>query len=105
MTTLKPWPRDAVMIVASLAGEEIRSHMEGVHKDACRDCGRAVHADTFTVRRAESLPQRHGRPVKFFCLPCHSEYSKVVRAGKDVVEFHDTPEGRAAAAAKMGAES
>ena len=71
---LKPWPADAIMIVSAPAGEELREQMEGVAVVACRDCGRTLHADTMTIRRAETLPHRRGRPVKFFCPPCHTNY-------------------------------
>ena len=98
MADLKPWPRDAVVVIASLAGQERREVMEGVHTAACRDCGARLHADTFTVRRAETMPQRRGRPVAFLCLTCHAGYEQP--AG--VVERHDTPEGRRDAADKMG---
>lgn len=70
MTALKPWPSDAVMIVASLTGEERRENMDGIHEAVCRGCFRSLHADTHTVRLAEQHPLRHSRPVKFFCIEC-----------------------------------
>lgn len=94
----KPWPSDALMIVASLAGTEIRSQMEGVHPAHCRDCGHLVHADTFSVRRAETHPLRFGRPVKFFCLPCHTRYEVPTRHA----EFHHLPDDRRRVARAMG---
>lgn len=65
-----PWPADAVMIVAANAGEERRENMEGVVACSCRRCGQALNADTKTVRFADQMPERRGRPVKFFCVPC-----------------------------------
>jgi hypothetical protein len=71
---LKPWPSDAVMIVAANAGEENRANMEGVHPCVCRVCSRELAADKFSVRRAEQLPQRMGRPEMFFCAACASQH-------------------------------
>lgn len=65
-----PWPSDAVMIVASLAGTEIREHMEDVLRCWCRRCGELLHADTAVYRRAMTMPERMGRPVMFFCVEC-----------------------------------
>jgi len=66
----KRWPSDAIMIVAAPAGEEIQEKMESVVPATCRDCGCTVHADSYTIRRATSLPSRKGRPIKFFCINC-----------------------------------
>lgn len=74
MSRLKPWPRDAVMVVACRAGEANLQKMEGIHPDKCRECSCAVHADTRTVRNAHSHPLGLGRPVKFFCVPCAELY-------------------------------
>jgi hypothetical protein len=71
---MKRWPADAVMIVAALAGEEKREKMESVVPAKCRDCGATVHADSYTIRTADSLPERRGRPVKFFCTRCCVNY-------------------------------
>jgi hypothetical protein len=65
-----PWPSDAVMIVAARAGTENRAAMEGVNDATCRRCDAHLHADTRTIRTAEQLPQRMGRPVMFFCVEC-----------------------------------
>lgn len=71
---LKPWPSDAVMIVAADAGTEIRANMDGVVKAECRDCGAELAADTYTVNAANALPIRRGRPVMFFCSRCCVKY-------------------------------
>jgi hypothetical protein len=87
MTTLAQkakWPGDAVMIVAALAGTEIREHMESVVPCDCRDCGRLLHADSRTIRAAFHLPSRRGRPVEFFCVECCMKYD-----AKSVNEMHD----------------
>lgn len=67
---LKPWPRDAVMVIAADAGAADLPKMEGIEFAECRDCGAKLHADTKTVRRAFELPARKGRPIKFFCCRC-----------------------------------
>lgn len=70
----KPWPTDAVMIVASKAGMENRSQMEGTYVCNCRECSQVLHADTATVRLAENHKLRRNRPVMFFCLNCASDH-------------------------------
>lgn len=70
----KPWPNDALMIVAAKAGEEQREHMEAVHYAECRDCGCRLAVDTKSLRDADAHPARHGRPVRFFCYPCSETY-------------------------------
>lgn len=70
----KPYPNDALIIVASVAGTECRAKMEGVHDCTCRDCDTALRADTATVRRAEDHPLRRGRPLAFLCRECNSRY-------------------------------
>jgi hypothetical protein len=58
------------MIVAAEAGMENVDQMQGVYKAKCRECHCEVHADTHTVRRCDSLPERRGRPIMFFCIEC-----------------------------------
>lgn len=70
----KPWPSDAIMIVAASAGEEIRENMESVVRTWCRDCGRLLHADSRCIREAGELDCRDGRPIKFFCVECCVKY-------------------------------
>lgn len=71
---LKPWPHDAVMIVAAFAGDEKRGNMESVVACKCRDCGRDLSADSFTIRRARMIAGPSNRPVLFFCIPCMGGY-------------------------------
>lgn len=73
---LKPWPRDAVMVVAARARDARPELMEGVAVEQCRDCRAVLHADTFTVRTAWGMPQRVGRPVLFFCPACCAGYDR-----------------------------
>lgn len=74
MSDKKPWPSDAVMIIASRSGEEIRETMKGPYRCRCRDCDLDLVADTFTVSYAEKHPLRQGRPIKFFCMKCYLNY-------------------------------
>lgn len=70
----KRWPGDAVMIVASPAGEAVAANMQAVVECRCRDCGGAVHADSDTIRRCAEMPGRGGRPIRFVCIPCAVRY-------------------------------
>lgn len=72
--TKRPLPRDAVMIVAAQAGTARLELMESVHRATCRHCGCEVHVDGYTLRRAEQMEARRGRPIQFFCWPCHELY-------------------------------
>jgi hypothetical protein len=74
MSKLLPWPKDAVMIVASKKGEEHREWMESVVAASCRDCGAELAADSATIRAAMQGEFRFGRPVQFFCIPCHTRH-------------------------------
>ena len=76
MANLLRWPKDAIMIVASRDGKEIRSEMAGVHEGECRHCRCKIVADTRTVQAARDLPAdlRGGRPTLFFCWECHLLY-------------------------------
>lgn len=69
-----PWTRDAVVIVASLAGKEIRSQMDQVLHGACFHCHRAVAYDSFTLDRITQPELARGRPVKLLCAECFPEY-------------------------------
>jgi hypothetical protein len=63
---LKPWPRDAVMIVAARAGEADLKMMADIHPAECRDCNAKLHADTRSIKTATVF----GNSVKFFCRDC-----------------------------------
>lgn len=81
---LKRWPSSAVIVVAASAGEERREQMEAVVPVECRDCGATLAADSHTIRLAEGLPSRQGRPVEFLCVACCVTYDRAT-----VTEFHD----------------
>ncbi len=74
---LKPWPHDAVMIVASPTAEV---NYAGIKADpmpgTCRDCGAEVIYDSWTFEVAENLPSRLGRPILFFCVNCCLNYDR-----------------------------
>lgn len=69
----RPWPSEALIIVASNRGKEIRANMESVVHVNCRDCQNELAADSHTIRRAEELPIRYGRPIEYLCLACASQ--------------------------------
>lgn len=71
---LKPWPADAVIIVAARKGTEVRRQMSGAFSAVCRDCGTIVRYDPRTRDAAETLPERRGRAVAFLCVECHATY-------------------------------
>lgn len=73
-TALKPWPRDAVIVVCSYPATARRDHMESVVPTTCRDCGRDLVADGRTLRTAWGLPQRRGRPIECLCVECYRAY-------------------------------
>jgi hypothetical protein len=70
----KPWPTDAVIIVASLTGNERRENMQAVVRCICRDCYRLLSADSHTIGEAAMLPSRRDRPVDFICPDCFTKY-------------------------------
>lgn len=70
----KPWPADAVMVVAARAGQENRAAMSGADPAVCRDCEAALRFDPQTTAAALLMPERNGRPVRFFCPPCAMTY-------------------------------
>jgi len=74
MDDKKPWPSDAVMVVAATPEAALREQMDSVHPCACRDCGKALVADGFTLRRARIPQIACGRPTKFFCIECFGNY-------------------------------
>lgn len=73
-TRLKDYPADAVMIVAAFPQTAIRENMESVHPEYCRDCGRPIVYSGRVYRRALAMPERRGRPIKFFCVECFAQY-------------------------------
>ena len=72
---LKDWPADAIVIVCALP-QEFRHDLIGGDPQArvCSDCEAIVLADSWTIRRAEAIPIRRGRPLRFLCLQCAAGY-------------------------------
>lgn len=68
-----PWPSDAVMIVAEVAGKESSLAMECKVATRCRHCKAALMADTHTIIAGRDLPARKRRPIDFFCVFCAIE--------------------------------
>jgi hypothetical protein len=62
------------MIVCADLGKENRANMEAAVVVSCRQCGKVLAADTRTIGVAERLPERQGRPIKFFCCRCAMKY-------------------------------
>lgn len=81
--SLKPWPRDAVMIIAANRGEEKREHMDAQVHVVCRDCGKELAADSYTIATAAGLESRRGRPIAFLCTKC------LLQHDANVDELHD----------------
>ncbi len=84
---MKPFPVDAIMLIASPKGKECREQMEGVYYEKCRECGCEIACDTFSLRRCEEYARRLNKPVKYACLPC-SEMYMMPHTGKSVIEDH-----------------
>lgn len=78
MTTAptKPWPIDAVIIIASRRGTEVRARMTDPAVEECRDCGVEVVVDTPSVSAAAAYPQRNGRPIAYLCIECAVTYNR-----------------------------
>ena len=75
-TTLKPWPRDTVVIVCAPPAEFVPQQCRGVATiEYCWDCGCMVYADSYTIERAETMPERCERDLQFLCLSCARAYN------------------------------
>jgi hypothetical protein len=74
MAELKPWPKDCVIVVAPLAGDQTAAALGCPVSCECKDCRASLVASSFSVARAESLPSRFGRPVLFLCPQCCVAY-------------------------------
>jgi hypothetical protein len=72
---LKPWPADAIMIVAASPESANVPAMDLPQPGQCRDCGAAVLYCSRTMARAQEVAAKTGgRPIRFFCLGCASLY-------------------------------
>ncbi len=68
---------DAVIIVCSPAGTELRDQMECVVLATCRECKQQVAADSHTIARAAANNNtRRFRPIDFLCLPCYPKFEE-----------------------------
>lgn len=73
--TLKPWPSEGLVIVCAEPSAFRHDRIRGrAVPQRCHDCGCELLADSFTILRAQGLPQRRGRPLWFMCIACHSCY-------------------------------
>jgi len=70
----KPWPNDAIMITASLAGKENVADMLNPYPANCRECGAALMACSRTLEAACNLSEQYGIPIKYFCMACHAKH-------------------------------
>lgn len=68
--SLKPWPRDVVVVVCENPAWADRKRMDWPLRMECRDCCRNVLIWRRTLFRAWSHPQRFGRPVALLCTAC-----------------------------------
>jgi hypothetical protein len=93
---LKPWPADAIMVVAASPETANVPAMHSPQPGRCRDCGAAVLYCSRTMGRAQEVAAKTGgRPVLFFCMGCAKLYDVttcnllVDHSGGKAVEVHD----------------
>jgi hypothetical protein len=93
---LKPWPSDAVMIVAASPAVANVLVMHSPQDGQCRDCGAAVLYCSRSMSRAREVAARTGgRPVRFFCIDCAklhdvSQCNRLINhSGGQSVEVYD----------------
>lgn len=73
-TAKKPWPSDAVVIVAETRARVRLDLIQGEPIPcSCLECGAALTGDTHTRDRAMALQSRTGRPVKYLCVHCATQ--------------------------------
>ncbi len=75
MTEKKPWPRDALMIVAGCHTPGRRVERGRVIVK-CRACQVRLEVNQATINMAHDLPDRAGRPLDYFCMPCALEHGQ-----------------------------
>ena len=74
---MKPWPADAVMLVAPSSDNFLMDPEEPFSVGQCRDCGRDVVYRLSGYRKAEAIAADTGeRPIEFFCIPCCVQYDR-----------------------------
>jgi hypothetical protein len=74
--SLKPWPKEAVIIVCPFPETANVVGMESVNPGFCRDCRRPVVYDGYTMRRCQAMDPAIlcGRPAELLCLECFPSY-------------------------------
>ena len=70
----KPWPRDAIIIVAARAGKERRKGMVGPTEGKCRDCATPVVYDIASYDHIRERVPDDTRPIEPLCHLCYAMY-------------------------------
>lgn len=74
---LKPWPTDAVVIVAATPMTVKVAGLRGFIVDQqCSDCQCRLAVDNFSIRKAWEMPERQARPLRFLCVGCCQHYDR-----------------------------
>jgi hypothetical protein len=73
-TKLKRWPADCVQIIAATKAEARVPAGEGIRVEHCADCGAELAASQETFFAAIGDPDRAGRPLRYVCLDCATQY-------------------------------
>jgi hypothetical protein len=72
---LKPWPTDAVMIVAATPEQaKIIPGFPLIDQIACRDCMTSLIGSRRTYDAACREAKRQGIHVQYFCFECAAKY-------------------------------
>ena len=78
---MKPWPTDALIIVAPSPAKAVIDASKPTVERHCRSCCCELTVREETIEHALEMDERHGRPVDFFCVSCAVEH---VKGGVDV---------------------
>jgi len=69
--TLKAWPTSCFVIVAaSPATVNVRGIRGKITDQFCRDCGRRLAVDSYSIELSVCSPLRQGRPIEFLGIDC-----------------------------------
>lgn len=69
--TLLSWPQDVVIIVAACpATVLVRQILGRITDQYCRDCGRRLAVDSYSIELLWHSPLRQGRPIAFLGVDC-----------------------------------
>lgn len=75
--TLKPWPKDSVVIVAATPMTvNVAGIRERIVDKICSDCRCRLAVDNHSIRAAWEMPERQGRPLRFLCAGCCKGYDR-----------------------------